>query len=95
MLVGLSGLLAGYNGDFKFESGHQYPDSVNYVFMRIFNAAWGAAVVPVAYFTAKQLGYSEKASIFAAVMCLCGKHHTSHQNIKIGETKLVIVCSCL
>jgi len=71
MLVGLSGLLAGYNGDFKFESGHQYPDSVNYVFMRIFNAAWGAAVVPVAYFTAKQLGYSEKASIFAAVMCLC------------------------
>lgn len=72
MLVGLSGLLAGYDGDFKFESGHKYPETLNYVFMRIFNAAWGAAVVPIAYYTGKQLGFSERASIFGAVMCLCG-----------------------
>ncbi|KAH8554748.1 Dolichyl-phosphate-mannose-protein mannosyltransferase-domain-containing protein [Umbelopsis sp. PMI_123] len=71
MLVGLSGLLAGYDGTFKFESGHKYPETLNYTFMRIFNASWGAAIVPIAYFTGKQLGFSERASILAAVMCLC------------------------
>ncbi|CAO3686869.1 unnamed protein product [Umbelopsis ramanniana] len=71
ILVGLSGYLAGYDGSFKFESGSKYPEGLNYTFMRIFNAFWGAALVPIAYFTGKQLGFSERASILAAVMVLC------------------------
>jgi dolichyl-phosphate-mannose-protein mannosyltransferase len=78
ILVGLSGYLAGYDGSFKFESGSKYPEGLNYTFMRIFNAFWGAALVPIAYFTGKQLGFSERASILAAVMVLCGKHTPFH-----------------
>ncbi|CDS12794.1 hypothetical protein LRAMOSA04978 [Lichtheimia ramosa] len=70
MLVGLSGWLAGYNGSFGFESGHTYPDNVNYAAMRIFNAFWGAMLVPLAYLTAQQFHMSYKASILAATMVL-------------------------
>lgn len=73
MLVGLSGLLAGYKGDFGFESGHTYPENVNYAGMRIFNAFWGALLVPLAYLTARELKMSYKASILAATMVLLGK----------------------
>ncbi|KAI1313829.1 Protein O-mannosyltransferase 2 [Mortierella claussenii] len=70
MLVGLSGALVGYNGSFGFESGATYPD-INYGFMRIFNAFFGAIMVPFAYFTAQELRMSRAACIFAAVMVLC------------------------
>ncbi|KAI9497779.1 Dolichyl-phosphate-mannose-protein mannosyltransferase-domain-containing protein [Zychaea mexicana] len=70
MLVGLSGWLAGYNGSFGFESGHKYPDNVNYTAMRIFNAFWGSLLVPLAYLTARQFKMSQRASILAATMVL-------------------------
>ncbi|KAF8928797.1 Protein O-mannosyltransferase 2 [Dissophora ornata] len=70
MLVGLSGALGGYNGSFGFDSGAQYPDGVNYGFMRIFNAFFGAIMVPLAYATAQELNMSLTASIFAAVLVL-------------------------
>ncbi|CCH45891.1 dolichyl-phosphate-mannose-proteinmannosyltransferase [Wickerhamomyces ciferrii] len=58
MLVGLSGYIAGYNGSWDFPSGQQYPDYIDYVKMRIFNATFSALVVPLAYFTAKSIGFS-------------------------------------
>ncbi|KAF9195111.1 Protein O-mannosyltransferase 2 [Haplosporangium sp. Z 11] len=69
MLVGLSGALAGYNGSFAFESGAKYPE-INYGFMRIFNAFFGAIMVPFAYFTAQELRMSRVACIFAAILVL-------------------------
>ncbi|KAI8141008.1 Dolichyl-phosphate-mannose-protein mannosyltransferase-domain-containing protein [Fennellomyces sp. T-0311] len=70
MLVGFSGWLAGYNGSFAFESGHKYPDDLNYSVMRIFNAFWGALLVPLAYLTARQFKMSQRASVLAATMVL-------------------------
>ncbi|CAO3633580.1 unnamed protein product [Cunninghamella echinulata] len=70
MLVGLSGILAGYNGSFEFESGATYPDGMHYGIMRIFNAFWGALLVPLAYLTARQFQLSIKASTLASTMIL-------------------------
>ncbi|SCU90952.1 LADA_0F07272g1_1 [Lachancea dasiensis] len=58
MLVGLSGFLANYNGSWDFPSGEEYPEYLDYVKMRIFNATFSALCVPVAYFTAKAIGFS-------------------------------------
>lgn len=70
MLVGLSGRLAGYNGSFGFESGSQYPDDLDVVTMRVFNAAWGALLVPLAYGTARLFNMSTWSSMLAASMVL-------------------------
>ncbi|CEG63498.1 Putative Dolichyl-phosphate-mannose-protein mannosyltransferase [Rhizopus microsporus] len=70
MLIGLSGYLANYNGSFPFESGSTYPDDIDVYTMRVFSAAWGALLVPLAYGTALNLELSSKASILAASMAL-------------------------
>ncbi|KAF9323241.1 Protein O-mannosyltransferase 2 [Podila minutissima] len=69
MLVGLSGAMAGYDGSFEFGSGTKYPE-INYGFMRIFNAFFGAVMVPLAYYTAQELHMSQMACIFAAALIL-------------------------
>ena len=51
MLIGLSEWLAGFDGDFEFDSGSTYPEEVNYKIMRQFNAMFGALCVPATYFT--------------------------------------------
>ncbi|KAF8544482.1 protein O-mannosyl-transferase 2 [Trichophaea hybrida] len=71
MLVGLSGYLAGYNGSFEFKSGEEYPPELNYTFMRIFNAAFGALCIPLAYYTAKELKFSRRAVWLVTLMVLC------------------------
>lgn len=92
MLVGLSGWLAGYNGSFGFESGHTYPSNVNYAAMRIFNAFWGAMLVPLAYLTAQQFHMSYKASILAATMVLLGKWMNGEKGFSGSGSMLIWVC---
>jgi dolichyl-phosphate-mannose-protein mannosyltransferase len=69
MLVGLSGFLAGYNGSFEFKSGETYPPELNYTFMRIFNSAFGALCVPLAYYTAKELNF-RRPTVWFVTMCV-------------------------
>ncbi|KAL4796197.1 Dolichyl-phosphate-mannose-protein mannosyltransferase-domain-containing protein [Aspergillus venezuelensis] len=70
MLVGLSGLLAGYNGSFEFKSGETYPEDLNYTFMRLFNAAFGVVCVPLAYLTARELGFRRATTWLVGLMVL-------------------------
>lgn len=72
MLVGLAGLLSGYNGQFEFKSGEAYPDSVPYVGMRVLLACFGVAMVPLGWYTAVELGMSWRACHLMAIMVLCG-----------------------
>lgn len=58
MLVGFSGYLVGYNGSWDFSSGQKYPEYIDYVKMRIFNAIFSTLCVPISYFTAKAIGFS-------------------------------------
>ncbi|KAK0548730.1 Protein O-mannosyltransferase 2 [Tilletia horrida] len=71
MLVGLAGLLSGYNGHYDFESGASYPQDVNYYVMRIIMALYGVAMVPVAYSTSGALGWNWRARHLLAIMVLC------------------------
>ncbi|PPQ91354.1 hypothetical protein CVT25_004121 [Psilocybe cyanescens] len=70
MLVGLAGLLAGYDGSFEFKSGEAYPDSVPYVAMRVMLATFGVGMVPLAWYTAVELGMSQWACHLTAMMVL-------------------------
>jgi dolichyl-phosphate-mannose-protein mannosyltransferase len=71
MLVGLSGFLAGYNGSFEFKSGESYPEDLDYTTMRVFNATFGALCVPLAYFTARELGFRRLTVWLVTLMVLC------------------------
>ena len=72
MLVGLAGLLAGYDGSFEFKSGEVYPDSVPYVAMRVMLATFGVGMVPLAWYTAVELGMSQWSCHLTAIMVLLG-----------------------
>ncbi|KZT43999.1 glycosyltransferase family 39 protein [Sistotremastrum suecicum HHB10207 ss-3] len=71
MLVGLAGLLSGYNGNYEFKSGEQYPDDVPFVAMRVMLATFGVAMVPLGWYTAVELGMSRRACHLVALMVLC------------------------
>lgn len=71
LLVGLSGWLAGYDGQFEFNLGKQYDSSVNYLPMRVFNAMFGIMCAPVAYKTAVAMGYNQWTVWFISLLvCL-------------------------
>ncbi|CEG83562.1 Putative Glycosyltransferase family 39 protein (Fragment) [Rhizopus microsporus] len=96
ILVGLSGWLAGYDGSFSFESGAVYPEHVNYTVMRIFNAFFGAMMVPIAYLTALQLKMSLKASLLAATMVLLDNAYlTISRFILLDSMLLFFTCTSL
>ncbi|KAL2160244.1 hypothetical protein VTH06DRAFT_1417 [Thermothelomyces fergusii] len=89
LLVGLSGYLAGYNGSFEFKSGDTYPADVNYVFMRQFNAFWGAVCVPMAYLTAKELKFKRPAAWLVGLMVLCENSYTTISRFILLDSMLL------
>lgn len=71
MLIGLSGYIAGYNGSWDFPSGEKFPDYIDYTKMRIFNATFSSLVVPLAYFTFKELKFQTITTwLFTTMVCL-------------------------
>lgn len=77
MLVGLAGLLSGYDGSFEFKSGETYPEHVPYVAMRVMMALFGVAMVPLGWYTAVELGMSWRACHLVALMVLLGTYYAS------------------
>lgn len=73
MLVGLVGLLSGYDGQFEFKSGTEYPEGLPYVAMRVMLATFGVALVPLAWYTSVELGMSRRGCHMVTLMVLCGK----------------------
>jgi dolichyl-phosphate-mannose-protein mannosyltransferase len=72
MLVGLAGLLSGYDGSFEFKSGEKYPEHVPYVAMRVMLATFGVGMVPLGWYTAVELGLTQWACHLVALMVLLG-----------------------
>lgn len=89
MLVGLSGYMAGYNGSFEFKSGEKYPDELNYTFMRVFNATFGALLVPLAYFTAKELHFRRNTVWLVTMMVLFENSYTTISRFILLDSMLL------
>ncbi|KAI8305154.1 Dolichyl-phosphate-mannose--protein mannosyltransferase 2 [Colletotrichum sp. SAR11_240] len=89
MLVGLSGVLAGYNGSFEFKSGEKYPEDVNYTFMRAFNAFFGIVCIPMAYFTARELKLRRPAVWLVTLMVLCENSYTTISRFILLDSMLL------
>ena len=73
MLVGLAGLLSGYRGGFDFKSGTPYNEHVPYTTMRVLMAMFGVGMVPVAWWTAGELGWSRQSRHLVTLCVLFGK----------------------
>lgn len=89
MLVGLSGVLAGYNGSFEFKSGEKYPEEVNYAFMRAFNALFGILCIPLAYYTARELKLRRPAVWLVTLMVLCENSYTTISRFILLDSMLL------
>ncbi|KAJ2023961.1 Protein O-mannosyltransferase 2, partial [Coemansia sp. S85] len=66
MLIAFSNYLADSNGTYTFDGG-DYPAFVNYTFMRVFNAAFGIALTPMAFLTCRQLRLPTHFAAMAAL----------------------------
>ena len=71
IIVGFVGLLSGYDGLFEFKSGSEYEDKVPYVAMRVLLATFGVLMVPLGWYTARELGMSLRATHLVTIMVLC------------------------
>lgn len=89
ILVGLSGLLAGYNGSFEFKSGDTYPEELNYTFMRAFNAFFGIICIPMAYYTACELKLKRPAVWLVTLMVLCENSYTTISRFILLDSMLL------
>lgn len=89
MLVGLSGYMAGYNGSFEFKSGETYPEELNYTFMRVFNAAFGALLVPLAYYTARTLNFQRPTVWLITMMVLFENSYTTISRFILLDSMLL------
>ena len=72
MLVGLAGLLSGYNGGFEFKSGVEYPADLPHTAMRVILASFGVMLVPLAWWTAGEMGWSRFTRHWVTICVLCG-----------------------
>ncbi|KAH9817102.1 family 39 glycosyltransferase [Melampsora americana] len=70
MMVGLAGFLTGFDGTFDFPSGQLYPDHVPFRTMRILLALPGVALVPIAWATALELGFTTYTRHIVTLMVL-------------------------
>ena len=86
MLVGLAGLLSGYNGGFEFKSGETYPDDLPYTTMRVMLASFGVMLVPIAWWTAGELGWSKYTRHWVTLCVLCGELAAGQEK---GRFKLI------
>ncbi|KAI9504697.1 Dolichyl-phosphate-mannose-protein mannosyltransferase-domain-containing protein [Coemansia spiralis] len=68
MLVGFSEILTGFDGSFTFPSGKEYPENVNYSFMRLFNASFSVPLAPMAYYTLLNMGCSPNAALLGGLL---------------------------
>ena len=90
MLVGLSGYLAGYNGSWDFPSGNEYPEYIDFVKMRLFQAVFSSLCVPFAYFTCKSIGFSVYSTWLFTLMVLLDNSYVTLGRFILLDSMLLL-----
>jgi dolichyl-phosphate-mannose-protein mannosyltransferase len=88
LLIAFTGVLIGYDGSFSFEKIAMDYTNVNYVGLRLLPCLLGAALVPMAYATMRNFGYSSTASIVTGLMVL-------FENALATQSRLILLDSFL
>lgn len=73
MLIALSEYLAGFDGNFEFNSNSAYEENINYKFMRQFNASFGALCVPLTFYTMRNM-YFDNLTVYLVTLMVCLEH---------------------
>ena len=87
MMIAWAGWMAGFDGGFEFDE-LVYPPNVPYHHMRRLPAVFGALTVPVAYRTARAMGYTRLSASLAAWM-------VALDNALVGTSRLILLDSIL
>ncbi|KAJ3050811.1 hypothetical protein HK097_008188 [Rhizophlyctis rosea] len=90
LLIAASGVFAGFDGSFDFKGiGSDYlGPKVPYVAMRFFPGLFGVLLVPIAFLTMKNLGYSKPSAILAALL-------VTFENGLVTQSRLILLDSFL
>lgn len=95
ILVGLAGLLSGYDGQFDFESGDAYPADLPYVRMRIIMAMYGILMVPVAYLTARCFQWNWRARHLFTLMVIFDNGWLTISRFMLLDSMLLLFTVCV
>ncbi|KAJ3130402.1 hypothetical protein HK098_002631, partial [Nowakowskiella sp. JEL0407] len=90
LLLAAAGTLAGFNGDFDFkEIGKDYLEpKVPYIAMRLLPGILGVFLVPIAYITMRNCGFSNVSSILSSVLLM-------FENAFATQSRLILLDSIL
>ncbi|XP_034244054.1 protein O-mannosyltransferase 1 [Thrips palmi] len=91
-LVAAVAYLAGFDGEFKFDSiGSPYPASVPIFALRLVPAISGALLLPVAYHVVLELGFSQWTGALAGFFLLCDNALLTQSRFILMEPMLLLL----
>lgn len=89
MTLGLFEKIAGTNTSFEWSSGTPYPDELNFTTIRILQSMFSVMVVPLVYYTAKNLKLSIPAVWLATLMILLEHSHVTLSKFILLDSMLL------
>lgn len=91
-LVAAAAYLAGFDGEFKFDSiGSSYPAGVPIFALRLVPAISGALLLPVAYHVVLELGFSQWTGALAGFFLLCDNALLTQSRFILMEPMLLLL----
>ncbi|KAJ1570056.1 hypothetical protein HK096_003834 [Nowakowskiella sp. JEL0078] len=91
LLIAAAGTLSGFNGDFDFkEIGKDYLEpKVPYVTMRLLPGILGVLLVPIAYITMRNCGFSNISSVLASTLLIFENGFATQSRLILLDSILV------
>ncbi|WFD44523.1 dolichyl-phosphate-mannose--protein mannosyltransferase [Malassezia psittaci] len=95
ILVSLAGFLSGFDGNFEFESGHDYPKEVPFIKMRLLMSIYGILMVPVAYLTAQSMHWDWRTKHLFTLMVLLDNGWLTITRFILLDSMLLLFTLCV